>query len=144
MAGNTKNAARSIRWGLFALVVLLVVGYGATYLQQQKSINGAQARIDELEGTLEAMRLTASALESDLEFSKTDAYIERIAREELGYVLDGEIKFVLGDGIVEPANDSNDADDADDADGVDGDQDGQDPQDDPDQLEGDAEPQDIE
>ena len=36
----------------------------------------------------------AAALESDLEFSKTDAYIERVARGELGYVKRGEIKFV--------------------------------------------------
>ena len=42
------------------------------------------------------MRLTAAALESDLEFSRTDAYIERLAREELGYVKQGEIKFVEG------------------------------------------------
>ena len=94
MAKKNRSAVRSIRLGLGAFLLLLAVGYGATYLQQQRSINSAQARIDELNKTLSDMRLTASALESDLEFSKTDAYIERIAREELGYVKNGEIKFV--------------------------------------------------
>ncbi len=102
---RNRSAARTIRLGLGAFLLLLVVGYGATFLQQQKSIASAQARIDELNKTLSDLQLTASALESDLEFSKTDAYIERIAREELGYVRNGEIKFVEGEsaaGLDEP------------------------------------------
>ena len=94
MPGSNKKAALSVRWILIAFLLLLAVGYGVTYLQQQKSIDAAQQRIDELNNQLEEMRLTAAALESDLEFSKTDAYIERVARGELGYVKRGEIKFV--------------------------------------------------
>ena len=94
MPGSNKKAAISVRWILLAFLLLLAVGYGVTYLQQQKSIDAAQQRIDELNNQLEEMRLTAAALESDLEFSKTDAYIERVARGELGYVKRGEIKFV--------------------------------------------------
>ena len=91
MPGSNKKAAISVRWILLAFLLLLAVGYGVT---QQKSIDAAQQRIDELNNQLEEMRLTAAALESDLEFSKTDAYIERVARGELGYVKRGEIKFV--------------------------------------------------
>ena len=47
------------------------------------------------------LQLTAAALEADLEFSKTDAYIERLAREELGYVKDGEIKFIPAEEMEE-------------------------------------------
>ncbi len=92
MPGSNKKAAISVRWILLAFLLLLAVGYGVTYLQQQKSIDAAQQRIDELNNQLEEMRLTAAALESDLEFSKTDAYIERVARGELGYVKRGEIR----------------------------------------------------
>ena len=94
MAKRRLTAAASLRWGIAALVLFLLAGYGVTYFRQQRTINQAQARIDELNATLEDMRLTAAALESDLEFSKTDAYIERLAREELGYVKQGEIKFI--------------------------------------------------
>lgn len=102
MPGSNKKAAISVRWILLAFLLLLAVGYGVTYLQQQKSIDAAQQRIDELNNQLEEMRLTAAALESDLEFSKTDAYIERVARGELGYVKRGEIKFVENeDGVAQ-------------------------------------------
>lgn len=94
MAKRNRTAALSIRWGLAAFLILLVVGYLVTYFQQQQSINAAQARIDELNATLDELKLTAAALQSDLAFSQTDAYIERVAREELGYVRQGEIKFI--------------------------------------------------
>ena len=89
-----KRLTASLRWGIAAVVLFLLVGYAVTYFRQAQTMNQAQARIDELNATLADMRLTAAALESDLEFSRTEAYIERLAREELGYVKRGEIKFV--------------------------------------------------
>ncbi|MGN1250763.1 MAG: septum formation initiator family protein [Candidatus Spyradocola sp.] len=91
-----KKLTASLRWCIVAVVLFLLAGYGVTYFRQQRTMNEAQARIDEMNAQLEQMRLTAAALESDLEFSRTDAYIERLAREELGYVKQGEIKFVEG------------------------------------------------
>ena len=43
------------------------------------------------------MQLTAAAMQSDLDFAQTDAYIERMARKELGYVRQGEIKFIAAE-----------------------------------------------
>lgn len=111
MAKRRLTAAASLRWGIAALVLFLLAGYGVTYFRQQRTINQAQARIDELNATLEDMRLTAAALESDLEFSKTDAYIERLAREELGYVKQGEIKFVAEESDAQDGQTQHDADD---------------------------------
>ena len=91
-----KKLTASLRWCIAAVVLFLLAGYGVTYFRQQRTMNQAQARIDEMNAQLEQMRLTAAALESALEFSRTDAYIERLAREELGYVKQGEIKFVQG------------------------------------------------
>ena len=42
MPGSNKKAAISVRWILLAFLLLLAVGYGVTYLQQQKSIDAAQ------------------------------------------------------------------------------------------------------
>lgn len=94
LAKRNRTAALSIRWGLMAFLALLVVGYCVTYFQQQQSIDAAQQRIDELNATLDELKLTSAALQSDLAFGQTDAYIERVAREELGYVRRGEIKFI--------------------------------------------------
>ena len=49
---HNRTAALSIRWGLFAFALLLVAGFAFTYFQQQRSIDAAQARIDELTATL--------------------------------------------------------------------------------------------
>ena len=94
---HNRTAALSIRWGLFAFALLLVAGFAFTYFQQQRSIDAAQARIDELNATLDELQLTAAAMQSDLDFAQTDAYIERMARKELGYVRQGEIKFIAAE-----------------------------------------------
>lgn len=97
MFKNKITAALTIRWVLVALAVLIVTAYGVTWFEQKKVMDEKKADIAQLEAQLAEMKLTAAALESDLEFGKTDAYIERLAREELGYVKAGEIKFVLAE-----------------------------------------------
>ena len=37
-----------------------------------------------------------AALKEDIAFAQTDAYVERIARSELGLILPGEIRYVNG------------------------------------------------
>ena len=91
------TAAQTIRWVLAGLVVLIVTAYGVTWFEQKKIMDEKRADIAQLEAQLAEMQLTAAAMEADIEFSKTDAYIERLAREELGYVKDGEIKFVAAE-----------------------------------------------
>ena len=46
MAKRRLTAAASLRWGIAALVLFLLAGYGVTYFRQQRTINQAQARID--------------------------------------------------------------------------------------------------
>lgn len=79
------------------LVLLMLIGFGVTLWEQEKTMRSKQSDIHQLEAQLEEMRLTAAAMEADLEFSRTDAYIERLAREELGYVKEGEIKFIAAE-----------------------------------------------
>ena len=103
-----KRLTASLRWGIAAVVLFLLVGYAVTYFRQEQTMNQAQARIDKLNATLADMRLTAAALESDPESSRTAAYTERIAREELGYVKRAEIKFVADEQTaLDSENDDN-------------------------------------
>lgn len=84
-------------------VCALVLGYFfVTFFQQQGKMDSIGAQNAELEAKLEELRLRQAALESDLENAEGDAYIERLAREELGFVKDGEIKFVQEDNDTLP------------------------------------------
>ena len=94
---HNRTAALSIRWGLFAFALLLVAGFAFTYFQQQRSIDAAQARIDELNATLDELQLTAAAMQSDLDFAQTDAYIERMGPQGVGVRAQGEIKFIAAE-----------------------------------------------
>ena len=91
---SKKATFFSIRIVIAAVVAALLLGYGATYFSQQKRIREADENIAALKSELKELQMQEAAMESDLAFSKTDAYIERLARQELGFVKEGEIKFV--------------------------------------------------
>ena len=44
----------------------------------------------------DSLRLQADALSSELDYAQTDAYIERVARDELGMIMPGEVRYVNG------------------------------------------------
>jgi cell division protein FtsL len=83
-----------------ALVTLLFLLIGAAFLTQvvpyrqildsQRQVTDAQARLSQLEEENEALQADVGALE-------TDAEIERLAREKLGYVRPGETAYVVLD-----------------------------------------------
>ena len=70
MAKRRLTAAASLRWGIAALVLFLLIGYGVTYFRQQRTIHQAQARIDELNAVL-----------AQLDW-KLDGYEERMLKYE--------------------------------------------------------------
>jgi len=82
------------RLAIVAAVLLLVGGYFMQYHKIQKNIRTASENLAQLQATLDDLTIQEAALNSDLEFSMTDAFKERVARDELGYVKQGEIKFV--------------------------------------------------
>lgn len=87
---------RRSRWPTMLFVVLLVsLGLVATgvlpiqqYLERETQVNDAQDQLDALVAQNESLEADANALLSDQE-------IERIAREQYGYVLPGEIGYVV-------------------------------------------------
>ncbi len=74
------------KWILGLCVAVLVLGYFVVnYVRQEFRMR----QIGQ-----ENAQLQQAALEGDLENASSDAYIERVAREELGFVKEGEIKFI--------------------------------------------------
>jgi cell division protein FtsL len=83
-----------------ALVTLLFLLLGAAFLTQvvpyrqiidsQRQVTDAQARLTQLEDE-------NAALQADVEALNTEAEIEKLAREKLGYVRPGETAYVVLD-----------------------------------------------
>lgn len=79
-----------------ALVVaaVLLASFLLTLWEQEKRITRLREENAVMQAELDAEALRLAALEGDLANASSDAYVERLAREELGFVKDGEIKFV--------------------------------------------------
>lgn len=91
---DKKKMILTMRLAIVAVLVLLIGGYFMQYHKIQKNIRIAEENLGQLQETLDDLTIQEAALNSDLEFSMTDAFKERVARDELGYVKEGEIKFI--------------------------------------------------
>ncbi len=91
-----RRRARGSRFGsLFFIVVLIALGLVATgvlpvrdYLERENEVNAAQVRLDELQSANAELAGDVDALFSEQE-------VERIAREQYGFVRPGEIGYVV-------------------------------------------------
>ncbi len=88
---SAKGGARKIP---LLLAGLLLAGYMAYLFMGQwlllKDLNTQKTKLQAQEAQLEKQNI---ALEQDIAFSKTDSFVERMARELLGWVKPGEIKI---------------------------------------------------
>jgi cell division protein FtsB len=83
-----------------ALVTLLFVLLGAAFLTQvvpYRQIIDSQRQVVSAQERLAALEAENEELESDVAALNTDAEIEKLAREKLGYVRPGETGFVVLD-----------------------------------------------
>lgn len=96
IAQPRRNQRRGGRWRSMLFIVLLIaLGLVATgvlpvqqFLERETQVNDAQAQLDALVAENEALEDQSSALLSDQE-------IERIAREQYGFVREGETGYVV-------------------------------------------------
>lgn len=83
------------RFWVMMMAILLVVFCGV-YVSQAGYMGQQQAQIAQLEIQRDAVMAENAGLERKISFSKTNEFIERTAREELGLLKPGEIRFVAG------------------------------------------------
>ena len=91
-----RRRRRTSRWATVMFVVLLIsLGLVASgvlpvqqYLERETQVNDAQAALD-------ALREENALLEQEADALLTDQEIERIAREQYGFVQPGEIGYVV-------------------------------------------------
>lgn len=81
-------------WAFVIAVTALVFGTSLgvllhRYVQVCRQVEATRAYRDEL-------RAQADTLAQSLEYAQTDAYVERVARDELGMIMPGEVRYVNG------------------------------------------------
>lgn len=82
-------------WCLLILFMLIV--FGVSFAMAQHSLQNGAAELAEASETRDALRSKIETLRTELAFTQSDEYIIRVARDELGMVMPGEIRYVSAD-----------------------------------------------
>lgn len=92
-AGMAQRRTVKPRFWLYMMAALVIVFF-CVYTSQGNYLVRQAAHLDALEAERDGRLLVNSELERKIEFAKTDEYIERVAREELGLVMPGQVRYV--------------------------------------------------
>ena len=83
------------RFWLFMIAVTLLV-FGASFLVMRARYAQGAARLSEARTERDELILQVNALTDQLNFARTDDYVIRTARDELGMIMPGEVRYVNG------------------------------------------------
>ena len=83
------------RFWAFAIAVTVFV-FGISFLAMQLRYAQGVERLRQAREQRNALSLAVSDLSDQLAYAQTDAYIVRIARDELGMIMPGEVRYVNG------------------------------------------------
>ena len=81
-------------WLLVIAVTVLVFGISFVVLQARYS--QGQRLLAQVEKSRNELFLKVDELSDQLDYAKTDEYVMRTARDELGMIMPGEIRYVNG------------------------------------------------
>lgn len=91
------------KFTLKKLILTIVVLYAiVSVISQQIKITKINQEITAQEKQLEELKDKNAKLQEEVEFSKTDAYLERMTRERLGYIKPGEVPVLNDDSLKSP------------------------------------------
>ena len=77
----------------FLIVVMLII-FGVSFAVSYGRLNDEMAQLDSAKAEKAELSAEIAALRQEYTDIQTDEYIERIAREELGMLYPGEIRYV--------------------------------------------------
>lgn len=83
-----------LRFATIAVITLTAL-FALSFLQKAVESQQAEARAAALRQEIQVVEAANAALEQRIVYMKTDAYVERVAREELNLVRPGETSFVV-------------------------------------------------
>ncbi|AAK81143.1 cell division protein FtsL [Clostridium acetobutylicum] len=73
-------------------IVLINMGY--IFVNQQITINRINKNISESQKNIDGLKKENQKLQDEIKLSKTDSYTEKLAREKLGLIKQGEIPVI--------------------------------------------------
>lgn len=77
------------------VIALLVIGYFLiSLIQQELKMQNQYVEMDSLKQHIREAQDLNMELERQIEYAKSEEYVEKVARESFGWVKEGEIKFV--------------------------------------------------
>ena len=83
------------KFWIFMIAVTLMI-FGTSFaVMQCRYVRGAQ-ELTRMEAYRDALSDQVAGLSKDLEYAQTDEYIVRAARDELGMIMPGEVRYVNG------------------------------------------------
>ena len=83
------------RFWLFMIAVTLLVFCASFLVMRGRYVQG-EARLQQARSDRDALILQVNALTDQLAFARTDDYVVRTARDELGMIMPGEVRYVNG------------------------------------------------
>lgn len=83
------------RFWVFMIAITLVV-FCASFAVLQSRYAQGQRRLAQAQTERDALQLQVNDLNDKLAFAQTDDYVIRTARDELGMILPGEVRYVNG------------------------------------------------
>lgn len=82
---------------ILILSALLAAAFCFVLNSQENKLRDIKAEQRQLEDQLNGLKVEEERVERMIEYSKTDEYLIRYAREKLGLVMPGDILFDVGD-----------------------------------------------
>ncbi|HIU34019.1 MAG TPA: septum formation initiator family protein [Candidatus Pullichristensenella excrementigallinarum] len=76
------------------LAGLLVIGFSISYLVANSRLSAASDALASKIAQRDEIVQEIGELEKEIAFAQTDEYVERAARDELGLIMPGEIRYV--------------------------------------------------
>ena len=81
-------------WVLLIAISLIV--FGASFAVLQGRYAQGERRLHQVQLDRDALQLQVNDLKDKLAFAQTDDYVIRTARDELGMIMPGEVRYVNG------------------------------------------------
>jgi cell division protein FtsB len=77
------------------IIALVVMGYFVvSIIQQELKIQNQYVEMDSLKQQIQEVEDLNMEMERQIEYTKSEEYVEKVARESFGWVKEGEIKFI--------------------------------------------------
>lgn len=76
------------------VIAMMLIAFGASFAVAQHSLRQGSQALSDAVAQREALQRQVQDLSAALEFAQTDEYVIRVARDELGLIMPGEIRYI--------------------------------------------------